>query len=483
MRALSIRWRLTLFHAVTMAAIMAVLILAMFAVIGYLQQGRLEDRVSDCAWIGESSLRSTGTLDPGYLAALGCNGVTLVALDAEGHILDQTGGYAGALDSVYPGDIWERVLANSEQVSDRNERIEGTGGTRASHAIPVAIDDPPARVVVASLSYGDTGSDTIYLVPVIIAAVAIVALAVIVTASSLLVRSSLAPVAAITDAAREITASDLSRRLPVTSRDELGRLSRTINDLLARLETAFGERERALAEQRRFVADASHELRTPLTSILGYTRMLRQWGLDDPATARESAAALEQEAERMHRLIEALLRLARGDEAPALSLDEQDLRGVVEEAATAARAFAELAPDVRVDLPQTPLRAMADREMLVQVVEILLDNAIKYAGGAPIEVALAARDDRAEIRVIDHGSGIAPEYLPHLFERFYRGERARTTRGSGLGLAIAKQIVEQHDGTIAAASVPGAGATFTITLPRLREVSRPSPIVVHATGR
>jgi signal transduction histidine kinase len=482
MRWLPIRWRLTLFHALTMAVIMMALILAMFAVIGYLQDDRLRDTTSDCAWIGESALRNTGTLDPAYLAALDCDGVTLAALDSGGHILDQFG-YAGEIGEVYPDDVWRTVMVTRQPAQDHRAQVAVSSGIRFAYAIPVTITDPPASVIVSSMSYGAVGNDDIFLVPVIIAGVAIVALIIIVAASYFLARSSLAPVAAITDAARAITASDLSRRLPVESpRDELGRLSATINDLLARLEVAFAERERSLDEQRRFVADASHELRTPLTSILGYTRMLRQWGLGNPETAREGVDALEQEAERMHRLVESLLRLARGDEDPALSLGEHDLGEIVTEAVMAALAFADHAPEITADVPDAPVRALVHREMMIQVVEILLDNAAKYAPGAPVDVSLRAEGDRAEIRVTDHGPGIAPEHLPHLFDRFYRAETSRTTGGSGLGLAIARQIVTQHNGGITAASVVGEGTTFTITLPRLERASPTAPAVSNATS-
>jgi signal transduction histidine kinase len=500
MRWLPIRWRLTLFHAITMAVIMAVLILAMFAMLGYLQEERLEDSVSDCSWIGESSLRNTGTLDPAYLASLGCDGVTIAALDGDGRILSQVG-YVAETGEIYPGEVWRtaletgqpaqgrRELSNpppppppaeresGEPAQGRSERDAEGGDLRFAYAIPVTMTDPPVRVIVASTPYSTLGNDDIFLIPVVIAGVAILALIVIVTASYFLVRSSLAPVAAITDTARAITASDLSRRLPVKSpRDELGRLSTTINDLLARLEVAFGQREQALAEQRRFVADASHELRTPLTSILGYTRMLRQWGLDNPDTAREGITSLELEAERMHRLIDSLLRLARGDEDPALSKGEHDLAEIVSEAVTAVRAFADAMPDITVDVPDAPVRTTVDRGAIVQVIEVLLDNAVKYGGSTtPIAVALRPDGDSAVIRVTDHGPGIAPEHLAHIFDRFYRVETSRTTRGSGLGLAIAKQIVTQHDGTITAASKIGEGTTFTVTLPTLDEQPQTLP--------
>jgi signal transduction histidine kinase len=467
MRWLPIRWRLTLFHTVTMLVVVLGLIMAMFAVLGWEQNERLKDRASDCAWIAESFLSQTGTLDDRGLDELGCQGMSFYALDGEGRILVESGVSIG-VDQVFPDDFWRESLESGDP--EQEHRVLDFGGDEESnfgYAIPVRVQDPPVRIVVATLQYSTLGGDLIFIIPTVIAGVAILALIVIGVTSYFLLRSSLAPVNAIASAAREISGSDLSRRLPVeTPRDELGQLSMTINDLLARLEVAFREREQALEEQRRFVADASHELRTPLTSILGYTRMLRQWGLEHPEAAKEGIDALEQEAGRMHRLVESLLRLARGEELPAMNRTVHDLGAVISDAVEAAKAFGGGQQEIVVTLPEQPVRATVDRGMLLQVIEILLDNAVKYAGSTEsIEVSLHADGGNAVIRVIDHGPGIAPEHLPNLFERFYRAEQSRTTRGSGLGLAIAKQIVEQHNGIIDVDSTLGEGTTFTITLP------------------
>jgi signal transduction histidine kinase len=321
-------------------------------------------------------------------------------------------------------------------------------------------------VVVASMPAAVIGEEGFWIVPVIIAGLGIVVLVAMSIVSWVLVRSSLAPVTTITTAAREITASDLSRRLPVdNARDELGQLSTTINDLLARLEVAFNERERAMEDQRRFVADASHELRTPLTSILGYARMLRSWGLDNPEAAREGITAIEDEAERMHVLIEALLRLARGEDLPAIHPEPLDLVALARDAVQSLHAAA---PDaaITVHTPEEPVIATADRMTIRQVIGILLDNAIRYgASPEPVELTIRKEGSAAVIEVTDHGPGIDARHLPHLFDRFYRADAARTEPGSGLGLAIAKQVVEQHGGTIAVQSEVGSGTTFTVTLP------------------
>jgi signal transduction histidine kinase len=321
-------------------------------------------------------------------------------------------------------------------------------------------------VVEAWKSYDKTAETFVPFAKVLPFAVPI-GLVLAIVGSYLLARSALSPVGAIVRAARAIGERDLSQRLPVERpRDELGQLASTFNDLLARLEIAFHQREETLAQQRRFVADASHELRTPLTSIQGYARMLRQWALDDPATARESIAVIEREAARMGMLVESLLSLARGDEGAPLECAEHDLREVACAAVEAARAAAQGKVGVVYRQPDAPVVAAFDGDRIRQVATILLDNAVKYTpeGGT---VTVALRDDgcAVELSVADTGVGIPAEHLPHLFERFYRVDAARSAGGIGLGLAIARQIAEHHGGTIEVSSEVGVGARFALRLP------------------
>ncbi len=468
MRRLPIRWRLTLFFTVTLTVITLALILAMFAVQGVVQLDQLDSRVRECAWTGEALYRENGALPADATLAERCSGVTIAAVDGDGVILSQVG-FAGEIGTVYPNPIWQEVVrTGSMQARDPRSTAEGDDSVVIA-AVPIGDQTSDARVVVASLSASVVGEAEIWVVPLAIAGAGIVVLIAMSLVSWMLVRSSLAPVSTITDAAREITASDLSRRLPVeNARDELGQLSTTINDLLGRLELAFAARERALEDQRRFVADASHELRTPLTSILGYARMLRAWGLDHPDAAREGVKAIEDEAERMHALVESLLRLARGEDLAAIHPEPVDIVAVAREAVRSLHA-AEPDAGVSIDAPEAPVMVLADRMTIRQVLGILLDNAVRHGASAePVELSVRAAGDDAVVTVTDHGPGIAPQHLPYLFDRFYRADAARTEPGSGLGLAIAKQVVEQHGGTITIASDVGAGTTITVTLPGTR---------------
>jgi signal transduction histidine kinase len=465
MRRIPIRWRLTLFFTFTLTTITLALIVAMFAVQGVMQMDQLESRVRECAWAGESLYRNEGQLSPDAALMRGCDGATIAAVDGEGAILSQVG-FAGEPGSTHPDRIWQDVLRTGTMHTLDPRSARDGDVSRVIVAVPVDDAASEARVVIASMPASMIGQDRLWIVPVIIAGLGIVVLIAMSIVSWLLVRSSLAPVATITDAAREITASDLSRRLPVdNARDELGQLSATINDLLARLEIAFNERERAMEDQRRFVADASHELRTPLTSILGYARMLRAWGLDNPDAAREGISAIEDEAERMHVLVESLLRLARGEDLPAIHPEPLDLVALAHDAVQSLHA-AEPDAAVTVHAPDEPVMVSADRMTVRQVMGILLDNAIRYgASDEPVEVTIREERNNAVIAVTDHGPGIDERHLPHIFDRFYRADAARTEPGSGLGLAIAKQVLDQHGGSIDVDSEVGQGTTFTVTLP------------------
>jgi signal transduction histidine kinase len=216
---------------------------------------------------------------------------------------------------------------------------------------------------------------------------------------------------------------------------------------------------------RHFVADASHELRTPLTSIAGYIDVLGRREVVDADTLQASLAAMQQESTRMTRLVNDLLTLTRFESGKAPSRQPLQLDRFVNQALDELSLRDKGTPESR-DL-QPGITVKADPEALKQVVTNLAQNALKYAPGAQQRWSVFAADGRAAIRVQDSGPGISRQDLPHIFERFYRGEKARdrSAGGSGLGLAIARSIVEAHQGTIEAASAPGEGATFTAWLP------------------
>ena len=277
-------------------------------------------------------------------------------------------------------------------------------------------------------------------------------------------RRALAPVDHIARTARAITAQQLGRRLDVPATgDELQRLSETLNDMLARLETAF-------AETTRFTADASHELRTPVALI----RTTAEVALRRPRSAGEYRQALEgilQESERTSALVQDLLTLTRADaRVDGWSPSRVDLRALVSELREKFGAMCEdRGLTLRLDVPEQPVFVDGEPAALGRLVVILADNAVKYTP-APGEVRVTLRnpDGSAEFEIADTGIGISAEDLPRVFERFYRADKARSrdAGGAGLGLSIAKWIVDRHGGRITIESEIGKGCRVRVQMPR-----------------
>ncbi|MGN6033339.1 MAG: ATP-binding protein [Thermomicrobiales bacterium] len=288
---------------------------------------------------------------------------------------------------------------------------------------------------------------------------------------------ALAPIGRIIRAADQIALNQndvsLSKRLPVPrSSDELALLALTFNNMLERLEAAF-------AAQQRFVADASHELRTPLTAMRGNVdvllRQLRSGREVPHDVLEESLDDVHREGDRMGRLITDLLTLARTDASglgARTAMVPVQLEVVAQEAFRTGQALAR-GQDLVLDI-RKPVVVIGEADKLTQVVIILLENAIRHTPeGGTITLTLdeipASGDDpaAATISVEDSGEGITAEHLPHLFERFYRveGARSRASGGTGLGLSIALSIVREHEGWIDVESGPGLGTIFTISIP------------------
>mgnify|MGYP002779606695 CR=1 FL=1 len=283
----------------------------------------------------------------------------------------------------------------------------------------------------------------------------------------LLAGIALRPINRMTQTAQTIgDQRDFSRRVQYSGPpDELGRLATTINTMLTKLEAAFRQEERALVAQRRFVADASHELRTPLTTVRGNIELL----LREPPISDEDRVAVVTdiiaETERLIRLVNDLLLLERGDVGTVLSTESVAVREVIEEV---GRQFQRLDPDREIDIAAIDdVQVQANRDAFTQILYILLDNAVKFSPpDGSIRVRTTATRDRLRVHVTDSGPGIPPELLPNIFERFYRGDEARSGNGAGLGLAIAKVLAEAQGGQITVESQSGDGATFSVSLLR-----------------
>ncbi len=276
-----------------------------------------------------------------------------------------------------------------------------------------------------------------------------------------LVTHALRPIRDISSAAGKIATGDLTRRISTTdSESELGQLVAVLNSTFARLDAAF-------TQQARFTADAAHELRTPVTVMLTHTQNgLASEGLGDES--REAFEACQRAAQRMRRLIESLLTLERLEAGQASSdYTFCDLESLVRESMDLLQPLADQ-HGVRIETGLTSARCHGHADQLGQVITNLVSNAIFHnCRGGSVRVQTSATPEGAVLTVSDTGQGIAPGDLPHLFERFYRSDLARThaTGRAGLGLAITQAIVTAHGGTIAVDSVLGEGSTFTVRLP------------------
>ncbi|MBC7931079.1 MAG: HAMP domain-containing protein [Rubrivivax sp.] len=283
-----------------------------------------------------------------------------------------------------------------------------------------------------------------------------------------LARKALAPVAAMSARARRISAENLGERLPVANpRDELGRLAATFNELLARLNASFDQ-------QRQFMTDASHELRTPLSVMHTTAEVTLEQPRRSEGEYRDALAMMDAQVKRLARIVEDMFTLARAD-AGRQPLRQSDfyLDELIGETARAARVLAarkEVSLEVAA-AADVPFRG--DEGLLRQMLLNLLDNAIRHTpAGGRVRVSLAQSDSTCEIAVADNGTGIPDEAQPHIFERFYRADEARSRAeaaggsGAGLGLSIARWIAEAHDGRLELRRSDESGTVFVTSLPK-----------------
>ncbi|MGE3620661.1 MAG: sensor histidine kinase [Acidimicrobiia bacterium] len=323
-------------------------------------------------------------------------------------------------------------------------------------AVPLRQDDTALGVVVVAHFVDDDRRE----VGSVVRLAAVAAAGVLAATSALawiVAGRVLAPLRDLTDTARSITETDLAQRIPVRGDDEIAELTRTFNSMLGRLEAAFGT-------QRAFVDDAAHELRTPITIIRGHLELLG----DDPEERREVVAIVTDELDRMSRLVDDMLLLARSERPGFLDREPVHLGALAADWLARARILGER--DWRLDAAAAGT-VVADRQRLTQAVMNLAGNAVRHtAPGAEIGIGTALVDGTATIWVRDTGDGISPADQERVFERFARGTGAGRHDGSGLGLAIVRAIAEAHGGRISLSSTEGVGTRMTISIPHETEV-------------
>jgi heavy metal sensor kinase len=356
----------------------------------------------------------------------------------------------------------EKALGGKQQY----DLIDGHGGGLRVLTLPIKND----QQVVGALQIGLSTEDINGTMRALLKVMLVLAPAMLLLASVggfFLANRALAPIDKITRTAQQISAEDFNRRIGLRGPDdEVGRLAHTFDDMIARLQSAF-------EQQRRFTADASHELRTPLTAMIGQIDVALERERD-AERYRTTLTTVREQAQRLARMANDLLFLARSDTHPKPTAREaidlaQLLPAIVAQVEPLAHTH-----DQQLDLRQTAPSSIVqgNEDDLIRLFLNLLDNAIRYTPrGGRICVRCDRRDTQVVISVADTGQGIAPEHLPYLFDRFFRVDRGRSRAqgGSGLGLSIAQNIVRAHGGKLLVESTLGQGSTFTAILPEVSQ--------------
>ncbi len=457
MKAMPIRWRLSLWYAALVATTLVLFAAALFWGLRWRLYQAFDDQLASQAAVTAAAIRFDGAtpilaLDEQHDSQQGEYVVRLLGTD--GRVLSDT---SAAIDGL-PTDsnLIARVLAGRTVFTSSS--IDGE--TLRLLSVPVLHGSAIAGVLQVGLFRGETDEALHQLFLALLAAVPLV-LVVAVASGYVLAGRALRPVVSIAELAARVSGSDLSARLHLDlPDDELGRLVQTFNAMLARIEEAF-------ERQRRFTGDAAHELRTPLALM----RSQIDLALARPRGAeayREALGDLSNDLDRLTAIVHGLLTLARAD-ADRLPLTKEpfDLADTIH---LVIEQFAPRASALQVTLrdASSPTQVVADEDLLVQVLANLLDNALAATPpGGEIEIGCERQGDYARLWVHDTGIGIAPEHQPHVFERFYRVDagRVREHGGAGLGLALCRAIVDAHGGTINLFSKLGQGTRVEIILP------------------
>jgi heavy metal sensor kinase len=465
MNTRSIRFRLTLWHASLLTTVFVLLgALTFFALQHYLEINLRDTQSRRAQQIADTLLADVGKTGEAFVAsevktlyAPEANGRFIRILRADGSVLYASGEPKG--ESFDVSNISKPPL-NKSGAFFRREKLPGDktlfiaalnykGGNGANYIVEVGAPTMRIRAMLDHLlillSLG---------LPVVLVAA--------IGGGLLLVQRALSPVEQIAHKAEQITQHNLSDRLPVArTGDELERLSLSLNHMIGRLEDA-------VQNSKRFVADASHELRTPLTVLRGELENLaKDRGLD--ADAHEMIGSMLEEVERLAKIVEGLVALSRLDAGEAKA--EWVQFDLAELAATTADQMSLLAEDKKISVACNSKQAViveGDRARMKQVIVNLLDNAIKYTpGGGAIQINVARQNGHAVLDVADNGIGIPNDALLHVFERFFRVDKARSRDegGAGLGLSIVKSICAAHGGEVCADSAPGKGSRFRVKLP------------------
>ncbi|MCJ7625038.1 MAG: ATP-binding protein [Anaerolineaceae bacterium] len=381
------------------------------------------------------------------------------------NLLFQVWGVDGQLYLGYPVDIFEALNHSEElQGSPQFGTFQSSRGSIRVLSVPLQTARNPVGVLQVGMSLSIIEAAQQRWISIIMI-ITLITMPLVGLGAWFVAGRALEPLARVTEIATQITkADDLMRRIPLsgTTEDEVGQMIQAFNETLERLENLF-------TSQNRFLADVSHDLRTPLTVIKGNVGLMRRMGCTD----EESINSIEMEVDRLTRLVGDLLLLAQ-TESGSLPIDEMvvDLDTVLLEVFQQMRHLA--GDRIKLTLLEIDqIQMIGDRDRLKQVLLNLVGNAIQHTPqGGDVKLWLRKKDGRIEFQVSDNGPGISEEDLPHIFERFYRGEKSRKRdkgSGFGLGLSIVKGIINAHGGVIEVESRLGEGTTFTVGLPLVKD--------------
>jgi two-component system OmpR family sensor kinase len=394
-------------------------------------------------------------------------GASVVFIDQQGrfHQVFQAPGASAA--PRLPQTEYQAALTYGQ--ADRQYRIvSGANGPQFVVLTPVGPPGRPIGVVQVSADL-DQIRHVLMQQLVIFACLAVCALLAAFLALAPTLRRTLVPLSQMVSTVQRINAGNLDERVDLRrAQTEIAVLASAFNAMLERLASAFAAQHAANEKMRRFIADASHELRTPLTSIQGFLEVLQRGAARQPEQLELALVSMRTETERLGKLVQDLLTLARLDDEPTLQIEEGELGALLEQMEPQLRL---LAGDRQVQLrAESRVLARFDWDRMKQVVLNLFQNAVQHThpGEGRIEVSLREDSETVYLTVKDNGTGIPKDQLNHIFERFYRVDEARSRGrgGAGLGLAISQSIVHLHGGSIECESELGVGTTFTVRLPR-----------------
>lgn len=416
---------------------------------------------------GDDGTSGSGTATP-FRAMSPLRGVptatSLTLLDPSGEILGQVGGdiSTGGSQATFSRMTLAQVAATKGKAFTVHTENPRTSTRAVAYVLPSNLGSVVIAVSLTSVERTLQELSFLFLL------ISLAVLLLIGLISRWLITLSLKPLLEVEVIAAAIAGGDLSARLPeIRPATEIGRLTKSLNTMLGRIEESFQQKNESESKLRRFVADASHELRTPLTAIRGFAELHRQGAVTGEEKTKELVGRIEKESIRMGSLVEDLLLLARMDEARPHTLEPVDLTHLIEESVASALAAGPDHP-IEVDVP-ADLYVLGDTKRIHQALGNLLANARTHTpSGTLIKVSAATNEIETTIAVKDSGPGLSESDQIRIFERFFRVDPSRARHageGSGLGLSIVDAVMKAHSGTVSVDSEIGKGSTFTLHFP------------------